>query len=55
MFDDLIDQLGQVILQTEPYVITADPEEVEKRLADRENQIGFWKELFDEWEKEGRI
>jgi len=55
MFDDLIDELGEVILQEEPYVLTASPEEVEKRLADRENQTGLWKEVFDKWEQEGRI
>ena len=46
------DELGYVILAEAPMVLCSK-EELEKRVADKGYQTGFWKELLDSWEQKG--
>lgn len=47
-------ELGEVILQKEPLLL-CEKKELEKRVANRDMQNGFWKELLDDWEQKGII
>lgn len=47
-------ELGEVILQKEPLLL-CDKKELEKRVANRDGQNGFWKELLNDWEQKGII
>lgn len=44
------DELGYVILQEEPQTLCTK-EELEKRVQNRNEQDGFWKNLLDDWEQ----
>lgn len=46
------DELGYVILQENPQILCT-VEELEKRVQNRTEQDGFWKELLDDWQQKG--
>lgn len=48
------DDLGNVILQKKP-MITCSVHQLEKRVKNKENQVGFWKTLLGDWEIKGII
>lgn len=45
-------ELGDVILKDDPQTLCTKAE-LKKRVANRSDQVGFWKELLDEWEEQG--
>lgn len=48
------DELGYVILQENPQTLCT-VEELEKRVQNRTEQVGFWKNLLDDWGQKGFI
>ena len=46
------DELGYVILQENPQTLCT-VEELEKRVQNRNEQDGFWKDLLDDWQQKG--
>jgi len=44
--------LGEVILKHEPLTLCSK-KELENRVSKRNDQVGFWKELLDDWEQKG--
>ena len=47
-------ELGEVILRKEPLLL-CDKKELEKRVANRDVQNGFWKDLLNDFEQKGII
>lgn len=46
------DALGEIVLRDSP-LTTCSKDELEKRISQRDAQVGFWKELLDQWERKG--
>lgn len=46
------DEFGYVILKEEPQMLCTK-EELEKRVQNRNEQDGFWKDLLDDWQQKG--
>ena len=47
-------EFDEVILSEEPYILCSR-EQLEYRVENKDEQVGFWKTLLEEWEQKGII
>lgn len=47
-------EFDEVILSEEPYILCSR-EQLECRVENKDEQVGFWKTLLEEWEQKGII